>query len=274
MQHEIPIITDAEKWNEFTNDLDKLIPEGAIVAFALDNCPNGWTPYTWANGRFLMGASSDIWGFWWKDNIKLSANQLPPHQHKIKYRNRDKFGDDANRRSVVVDRNSEEAPEGVYLGAGNNWTEKNFVQTASFWNNRWTWQDPVNITNSYVKVRFCVKWNYTINEDSCPSDYRSDIPRCDPQRNDIEEVSSLYGTMTCKKCTPACNSYTFSEFCRLPKSEIYQWGNGVVSVGFDGWTFTCVKPGCCGSKMSDFTESFSDLVWTKDQDEYLSNVCR
>jgi len=46
-------------WNTVrTIDMSIGVPTGAVVAFAQD-CPvNGWSPYTEANGRFLVGAGA------------------------------------------------------------------------------------------------------------------------------------------------------------------------------------------------------------------------
>ncbi len=254
-------ILTAEKWNEFVNDLDKLIPEGAILAFALEEgCPNWRTQYTWANGRFLMGATSDIWGFWWNNSIKLTANQLPQHQHEIKYRNKNNFGDDSSRRSIVVDWISEETPSGAAIGGGKRWTERMLVQTAPNWNNWWgsATPDSINITNPYVKVHFCVKWDYTIS-DSCPSGYNINTKSC-ANWFIFHSQTSMFGN-TCWMCEKAyCQNWM--EECSLNGANL--WGNVYRQELY--WN-TCVNPGCCVSSAPSRTGihqniDLSSYYWT------------
>lgn len=155
---------DDVKWNSLMDDLDNLIPKGTIMAFAKDTCPTGWTPYTLADGRFLMWTNNgvEVEDIWWNNNIILLANQLPPHQHKIKYRNRSKFGDNANTRGVVVDWNTEDVPSGVNVGGDGRENNNTYSsQTAPVWKNRWTSQTWIDITNPYVKVLYCIKWTYS-----------------------------------------------------------------------------------------------------------------
>jgi len=64
------------------------IPKGAVVAFELVNCPNGWEKYKEAESRFIVGSGNgrglsrksigEIGGV---ENVKLSVQQMPKHQH-------------------------------------------------------------------------------------------------------------------------------------------------------------------------------------------------
>ena len=55
------------------------IPAGAVMAFNLSSCPDGWSPFTEANDRFIMGSQGNLREKGGKNNIKLTINQLPPY---------------------------------------------------------------------------------------------------------------------------------------------------------------------------------------------------
>lgn len=72
------------------------IPQGTIVAF-LTACPSGWTEYTAAAGRFLVGRGSngtnsyltlggatDDTGGRGRDEVKVTVANLPPHHHDLR----------------------------------------------------------------------------------------------------------------------------------------------------------------------------------------------
>lgn len=60
-----------------------LIPEGAVVPFALDSgCPNGWREFDLAAGRFIVGTSRSIEGkttfeTGGSESVAISVEQLP-----------------------------------------------------------------------------------------------------------------------------------------------------------------------------------------------------
>lgn len=59
------------------------LPAGSVVAFDLPACPAGWSAFTAADGRAIIGASASFprgtpVG---NRNITLTAAQLPPHTH-------------------------------------------------------------------------------------------------------------------------------------------------------------------------------------------------
>lgn len=57
------------------------IPDGAVMAFDLAQCPAGWTVYNEAKDKFIMGAqyNNDLKATGGNSNIKLTVGQLPPH---------------------------------------------------------------------------------------------------------------------------------------------------------------------------------------------------
>jgi len=149
------ILTDND-WNQLMGDLDKLVPEGAVMAFLTDNCPDGWSDFPAAEWKFLMWASSKIWSWWWHNSITLTGGQLPSHSHYIAV-NKDATDSDRNLKDHS---NATLMWVGILGGYGNyylKWTDA----TANVWKTSWVWNwNPINITNPYIKVRYCVKWNY------------------------------------------------------------------------------------------------------------------
>ena len=57
------------------------IPAGAVMAFNLSSCPDGWTPFTEANDRFIMGSQGNLREKGGNKEIMMQANQLAPHSH-------------------------------------------------------------------------------------------------------------------------------------------------------------------------------------------------
>lgn len=134
----------------------KGIPKGAIMAFNLSTCPQWWSRFTEADGRFIMGSSSkgERGG---SSSITLSTDQLPPHRHYIA----GGFHSDTKDRSVN-DRNGtissysatdfKDANDRYALrttkkpGEANQW----LTSTVGKWN-------PINIQNPYIKLLYCQK---------------------------------------------------------------------------------------------------------------------
>ena len=135
-------------WNYLMEDLDNLIPEGAIMAFLTGECPNGWSPLPQSDWRFLMWTSGqDFWYIGWATNnqISLSVNQLPSHTHLIKFSQVGKFWDEDDARYVPIDYFSDYWPQ--WGSSSANWG--NITQA-------------INIAPSYIKVRYCVKWDFQL----------------------------------------------------------------------------------------------------------------
>lgn len=161
---------DASEWNQFIDSLNSLnewsIPKWAIMAFNLSTCPEWWTRFYQADNRFLQGAAGAyLWQTWGNSNISLSATQLPPHQHYIKYWSTNKGYDGGDRkRSVVVDWESNRFPTTVYknnraLGRDDSENETYFkVSTSTYWANRWESPQSIYIQNPYIRVLYCVKY--------------------------------------------------------------------------------------------------------------------
>lgn len=81
-------------------DLSKMLPPGAVVAFASDNgCPDGWQTYKPALSRMIIGASSvqddrdtakangltprDAKTKGGEENHVLTVAEMPPHSHAV-----------------------------------------------------------------------------------------------------------------------------------------------------------------------------------------------
>ena len=62
------------------------VPAGAVVAFDLDRCPDGWVIHDDAAGRFVIGTGGvpqlgrgDIGG---RARVVLTINEMPAHSHQ------------------------------------------------------------------------------------------------------------------------------------------------------------------------------------------------
>ncbi|MDR0650065.1 MAG: hypothetical protein LBG59_01300 [Candidatus Peribacteria bacterium] len=53
------------------------------MAFDLSTCPSGWTRFSAADNRFIMGASTNSKATGGSASITLSASQLPSHKHYL-----------------------------------------------------------------------------------------------------------------------------------------------------------------------------------------------
>ena len=63
-------------------------PSGAIMAFNLASCPNGWSSFTSANGRVIVWAGSDgqwntytLLNVWGEARHTLTTAEMPSHTH-------------------------------------------------------------------------------------------------------------------------------------------------------------------------------------------------
>lgn len=59
------------------------LPAGAVMAFDLTECPNGWSPMVSAQGRFLVGTGGgyNLGNMGGANTVALSVAQLPSHSH-------------------------------------------------------------------------------------------------------------------------------------------------------------------------------------------------
>ena len=131
------------------------IPAGAVMAFNLSSCPDGWTPFTEANDRFIMGSQGNLREKGGKNNIKLTINQLPPHFFYIA------GGSDGSNNGI---RDSKESYLSDYV-----WNDVNGDDNRSYrlapthytpdlgrTNTIGNWNS-INIQNPYIKLLYCVK---------------------------------------------------------------------------------------------------------------------
>ena len=132
------------------------IPKGAIMAFNLSSCPEWWSRFTEADGRFIMGSSSkgERGG---SSSITLSTDQLPPHRHYIAggfhIGTKNRSIDDQNgtissySKTSKNDRNDRYALRTTQKPGEAN---EGLTSTVGKWN-------PINIQNPYIKLLYCQK---------------------------------------------------------------------------------------------------------------------
>lgn len=256
----------APKWNDLMWDLDKLVPDWAVMAFVgRSSCPDGWMEFTKANQwRFLMWATTWFANWWWTGEIKLRDINLPSHYHNVY-----DYLNPVHYKSEIY--NWQKLINGEYVNVGSvGWdtavkasqtqsdgTETPYIfhKTTSVWNGV-----PFDIINPYVKVLYCVKWNLYIwgrddnEQDECPFWYTDDIHNVfECSSNDgiwfsFSSTGSKLGTMMCGKCTPLdCPKRTVNGrsedtySCDLSAGDL---NHNVYIYGFN-WDNTCVKVSQC-----------------------------
>lgn len=79
-------ILDEDEWNTLMEKLKyEAIPSWAIMAFAgKTTCPEWWSKYDAADGRFLMWGTWSYGTKWWSNSVTLNREQIPPHSHVYK----------------------------------------------------------------------------------------------------------------------------------------------------------------------------------------------
>ncbi len=265
----------ASSWDNLMEDLDNLIPEGAIVAFATDRCPDGWTVFTGADEKFLMWTtlSSNVGITWWTNYL----TEVPTHNHMIynyltqvngsseiyvwtknlnnKYvtvwYHKLKDSPGSENRSKRITRRAQTQPE--------DQEEVPYIYHAT----ELTWKSSINITNPYIKVLYCIKWNGTTSSPSeyCPNDYTLGF---DWPCNDGYEINYKQSNMwnACWKCV--------EQSCwgqRVSCSYTYQWPNWgdlwneTIRLG-KSWESSCVMPGCCITN-DEASTLFSNETWLR-----------
>lgn len=149
------------------------IPSGAVIAFDSENCPEWWTRFANADGRFIMGTApststfgrekKNIWIKGGNDSIKLTISQLPPHKFHL-------FADEVGR-DRGFDRgwaqNEEHKNRSVIWENDHDTGDDNYSytmavstdnRTPSVWVTNTLWNgNSIDITNPYIKLLYCKK---------------------------------------------------------------------------------------------------------------------
>lgn len=146
----------ADSRNKLMSDLQEWsVPEWAIMAFHLTKCPDWWSVYKPADGKFLkwdssiLGNKDNLWIVWWVywNKITLTEAQLPSHNHDIRLGKRDWTDNGGDRHPVtLINPATWLDPEWGTLAHSHT------SQTQSVWN----WAQ-INIENENVHVLYCIK---------------------------------------------------------------------------------------------------------------------
>ena len=143
------------------------IPKGAIMAFNLSSCPEWWSRFAEADGRFIMGSNSNIRGKGGNSDITLSINQLPAHSfYTVMERDllRGMSWEYWWARDGKRDWSINSESKGEKRDDWNEWyslemtkwrnkqTEANAGKTNTIWNGQ-----SINIQNPYIKLLYCQK---------------------------------------------------------------------------------------------------------------------
>ena len=167
------------------------IPAGAVMAFNLSSCPDGWSPFTEANDRFIMGSQGNLREKGGNKEIMMQANQLAPHSHWFVdtiYSEANVYWGGGNRFRAGVDlqsgrwriwQNSDtdydnrlhvvRRKTGSEISNGEENTKSRTAGDITAWSkayDRQSWmpdndvvgkQQPLKILNPYIKLLYCVK---------------------------------------------------------------------------------------------------------------------
>ena len=186
----------SQNWNNLMDSLNEYtVPQWAVMAFNLEKCPDWWTRFAEADGRFIMGGDrlSDhtyetIWdckpGYeiiyrnWSRticestakggnNEINLTINQLPPHSfytviERGLYAKNTQWNYDwpSNKKNWWVNSHSRWERNGDgnerYSIEVTNW--KTIDVQANAWKTNTLWYgEAINIQNPYIKLLYCQK---------------------------------------------------------------------------------------------------------------------
>lgn len=185
----------SQNWNNLMDSLNEYtVPQGAVMAFNLEKCPDWWTRFAEADGRFIMGGDrlSDhtyetnwdcklgyktIHRNWSRticestakggDNeIGLTINQLPPHSFYTVIE-RDLYSKSTqwiydlpdNQKNWWINSHAHRKRDNTndrYAIEVTNW--KTIDVEANAWKTNTLWYgEAINIQNPYIKLLYCQK---------------------------------------------------------------------------------------------------------------------
>ena len=176
-------------WNNLMDELDSLrselaslsydqgnsIPEWAVMAFKLTDCPQWWTEYTDLRGRTIVWYNG--WYLWGKDGnendwkVYISVPQMPAHSHHMfaDYNNSASENSLNRLRGQSVSLYNRDVRPVAFRNTQSNNGDDNFGYemalvpingnyTSKFWatSTEWGWS-PIDIRDPSVKLLYCIK---------------------------------------------------------------------------------------------------------------------
>lgn len=127
------------------------IPKGAIMAFNLSSCPQWWSRFAEADGRFIMGSNSNIKGKGGNSEINITISQLPPHYFYVAAAGSDGMKIYDNPEASIADAATNSASP-YDLRSSHNGRKARYWRTNTIWNGQ-----SINIQNPYIKLLYCQK---------------------------------------------------------------------------------------------------------------------
>jgi len=82
----VPYAVEAERATQASGPLrQQIVPPGAVMAFALEACPPGWSAFGDAAGRVIVGTGGGVAlnAKIGSDSVALSPAQMPAHSHGV-----------------------------------------------------------------------------------------------------------------------------------------------------------------------------------------------
>lgn len=125
------------------------VPSGAVLAFDLASCPSGWSEYTSARDRTIIGSGGSynrgVTGG--ESSVTLSIAQMPSHNH----------GGGNHRHSASVRTGNGDSDRSRFRGSGDNTTVTVYTDYSG---NIVSYQgggQPHNNMQPYIALLYCVK---------------------------------------------------------------------------------------------------------------------
>lgn len=130
------------------------IPAGAVMAFDATSCPTWWSRFAEADGRFIMGNTTNSKEKGGNSNIQLTIGQLPAHNFFIAWGSNNDQGWLRDKKNYTIsDYHNNDAGAGNHkyrLRATSNPATAGKTNTVGNW-------DSINIQNPYIKLLYCKK---------------------------------------------------------------------------------------------------------------------
>lgn len=166
----------AEMWDNLMDGLSKMqqnwasnttpwleIPKGAVMAFNLETCPQWWSRFTEADGRFIMGSNSNIKGKGGHERINLSIDQLPSHKFYLfadqttrdRWYDRPRANNYNHKNCTVAWENDHDKGDDNYsytMAVSTQCQQPSVGVTNTLWGG-----ESIDIQNPYIRLLYCQK---------------------------------------------------------------------------------------------------------------------
>lgn len=147
-----------------SGDTGSLLPSGAVMAFNLDTCPDGWTAYADGKGKVIVGTGYNSDGINEKVFVRgeiggeyehaMTISEMPRHDHLLPFRFNSHFTNDGNGWYNVPQTNMPDSEGGYFSG----WQYSNQYEGTPIGESGERGDSGrFNVMQPYVALLYCVK---------------------------------------------------------------------------------------------------------------------